>query len=93
MDYKIVPVVSKSGRRTRYAISKEDRYLVTYRFGDSANWWGSEEDMDEDRFLEYVFFRSRRAAYKEAERVDRLEFQQAKDKDLQRWNLLVKDYS
>lgn len=93
MDYKIVPVVSKSGRRTKYAISKGDKYLVTYRFGDYANWWGTEEDMDEDRYLEFVFFRSRRAAYKEAERVDRIEFQNAKVKDLQAWNVLAKEHS
>lgn len=93
MDYKIVPVVSKSGRRTRYAITKGDKYLVTYRFDEYVYWWGSEEDMNEDAFLEYAFFRSRRKAYKEAEKVDRLEFQKAKDKDLQAWNVLAKEHS
>lgn len=88
-DYSILPVISKSGRHTRYVVRKGDKFLTEYELYFTYYEWVTKDDLENNRdkrFNDYKFFRTRRGALKTAERLDRIEFRQAKNIGLKDWN-------
>lgn len=85
-DYKIQPVISKSGRRTRYVVRNKNEYLCVQDICGAFYHWMTPEDLDEETFSEVKIFRTRWGALRKAEWLDRCLFKQAKSSGLKAWN-------
>lgn len=85
-DYKIQPVISKSGRRTKYVVRKKNEYLCVQDICGTCYLWLTPEELDEDRFSEVMVFRTRWGALRRAEYEDRYLFKQARSSGLRKWN-------